>query len=114
MIDICVRCFDLVNICYKNHQFSAVAKSFERIKVNRLMKLEDRIYLIKVRLDEAAMQKVTLEDGNLISKEDFIKISQDLKLLDFGGPMGEKRKTASVVPRKDKRSGDTEAVNVSF
>ena len=78
------------------------------------MKLEDRIYLIKVRLDEAAMQKLTLEDGNLISKEDFIKISQDLKLLDFGGPMGEKRKTASVVPRKDKRSGDSEAVNVSF
>ena len=79
------------------------------------MKLEERIYLIKVRLDEAAMQKVPLEDGNLISKEDFIKISQDLKLLDFGGPMGEKRKTASSVnSRKDKRSGDTEAVNVSF
>ena len=58
------------------------------------------------------MQKVTLEDGNLINKEDFIKISQDLKLLDFGGPMGEKRKTAN--PRKDKRSGDTEAVNVRF
>ena len=75
------------------------------------MKLENVIYLIKVRLDEAAMQKVPLEDGNLISKEDFIKISQDLKLLDFGGPMGEKRKTN---PRKDKRSGDTEAVNVSF
>ena len=78
------------------------------------MKLEERIYLIKVRLDEAAMQKVPLEDGNLISKEDFIKISLDLKLLDFGGPMGEKRKTASVNHRKDKRSGDTEAVNVSF
>ena len=78
------------------------------------MKLEEVIYLIKVRLDEAVMQKVTLEDGNLISKEDFIKMSQDLKLLDFGGPMGEKRKTTSVNPRRDKRSGDTEAVNVSF
>ena len=78
------------------------------------MKLEDRIYLIKVRLDEAVMQKVTLEDGNLISKEDFIKVSQDLKLLDFGGPMGEKRKPGSVIPRKDKRPGDTETVNVSF
>ena len=63
------------------------------------------------------MQKVTLEDGNLISKEDFIKISQDLKLLDFGGPMGEKRKTVNTKTantRKDKRSGDAEAVNVSF
>ena len=76
--------------------------------------IEDIIYFIKVRLDETVMQKVTLEDGNLISKEDFIKVSQDLKLLDFGGPMGEKRKTAPVIPRKDKRSGDTEAVNVSF
>ena len=79
-----------------------------------MVKLEDGIYLIKVRLDESVWQKVTLEDGNLINKEDFIKISQDLKLLDFGGPMGEKRKTAPVIPRKDKRSGDTEAVNVSF
>ena len=60
------------------------------------------------------MQKVTLEDGNLISKEDFIKVSQDLKLLDFGGPMGEKRKPAAGITRKDKRTGDTEAVNVSF
>ena len=84
------------------------------IYFNKLFPIEDIIYLIKVRLDETVMQKVTLEDGNLISKEDFIKVSQDLKLLDFGGPMGEKRKTAPVVPRKDKRPGDTEAVNVSF
>ena len=65
-------------------------------------------------MDESAVQKVASEDGTLISKEDFIKICQDQKLLDFGGPMGEKRKTAIATPRKEKRLGESEADNVSF
>lgn len=66
-----------------------------------------------MRLDEAVVQKVASEDGNFISKEDFIKVCQDLKLLDFGGPMGEKRKTA-VTPRKERRPADTDrGANVS-
>ena len=69
---------------------------------------------LKVRLDEAVVQKAASEDGNFISKEDFIKVCQDLKLLDFGGPMGEKRKTLAT-PRKEKRPTETDSeANVSF
>ena len=53
-------------------------------------------------MDEAVIQKVASEDGNFISKEDFIKVCQDQKLLDFGGPMGEKRKHTTVTPRKER------------
>lgn len=54
----------------------------------------------QVNLDEAALSKVVTDEG-LISKADFIKLGQDLKLLEFGGPMGEKRKLAT--PRKERK-----------
>ena len=52
------------------------------------------------------MARVTSEEGT-VAKADFIKLSQDLKLLDFGGPMGqEKRKLAT--PRRERRVGETD------
>ena len=42
--------------------------------------------LFKVDLEYRVAAKFLDEDGN-ISKEDFIKISQDFKLLDFGNVM---------------------------
>ena len=48
-------------------------------------------FLFQVTLDETTVQKVLSEDG-FITKADFIKLGQDLKLLEFGGAMGEKRK----------------------
>ena len=60
----------------------------------------------QVSLDEAAVARVTSEEGT-VAKADFIKLSQDLKLLDFGGPMGqEKRKLAT--PRRERRVGETD------
>ena len=41
----------------------------------------------KVDLDERAASKITDDNGD-ISKEDFVKIAQDNKLLDFGNIMG--------------------------
>ena len=62
--------------------------------------------LCQVSLDEAAVARVTSEEGT-VAKADFIKLSQDLKLLDFGGPMGqEKRKLAT--PRRERRVGETD------
>ena len=43
--------------------------------------------ITQVELDEKAASKITDENGE-IAKEDFIKISQDSKLLDFGNVMG--------------------------
>ena len=58
---------------------------------------------------------MTSEEGT-VAKADFIKLSQDLKLLDFGGPMGqEKRKLAT--PRRERRVGETDEegnVNISI
>ena len=42
---------------------------------------------VQVELDEKAASKITDENG-YISKEDFVKIAQDNKLLDFGNAMG--------------------------
>ena len=44
-------------------------------------------FSIQVDLDEKASVKITDENGD-ISKEDFVKIAQDSKLLDFGNAMG--------------------------
>ena len=44
-------------------------------------------FSIQVDLDEKASAKITDENGD-ISKEDFVKIAQDSKLLDFGNAMG--------------------------
>ena len=41
----------------------------------------------KVDLDDRAVSKITDDNGD-ISKEDFVKIAQDNKLLDFGNVMG--------------------------
>ena len=60
-----------------------------------------------MNLDEAALSKVVTDEG-LISKADFIKLGQDLKLLEFGGPMGEKRKLAT--PRKERKPEHDENV----
>ena len=43
--------------------------------------------VMQVDLDERAASKITDENGD-ISKEDFVKIAQDSKLLDFGNVMG--------------------------
>ena len=46
------------------------------------------------------MQRLA-DDGGQITKADFIKLGQDMKLLDFGGGMGEKRKPQT--PRKERK-----------
>ena len=52
--------------------------------------------LLKVDLDERASAKITDDNGD-ISKEDFVKIAQDSKLLDFGNVMaGDGMKGTSV------------------
>ena len=45
------------------------------------------------------MQKVA-DERSLVTKADFVKLGQDMKLLDFGGAMGEKRKPQS--PRMER------------
>ena len=44
--------------------------------------------LLQVDINEAGMSKI-LDDNGDIGREDFIKFSQDSKLLDFGNLMGE-------------------------
>ena len=44
--------------------------------------------LFQVDINEAGMSKI-LDDNGDIGREDFIKFSQDSKLLDFGNLMGE-------------------------
>ena len=41
-----------------------------------------------------------------MTKADFVKLGQDMKLLDFGGAMGEKRKPQT--PRKERRMEEGE------
>ena len=45
------------------------------------------IFILQVDLDEKAAAKITDNHGD-ISKEDFVKLAQDNKLLDFGNAMG--------------------------
>ena len=55
----------------------------------------------QVELDERVMAKITSDNGD-ISKEDFIKIAQDYKLLDFGNAMGgeNSKQTSSKKPAR--------------
>ena len=58
------------------------------------------------------MSRVT-DCAGLVTKADFVKLGQDLKLLDFGGAMGEKRK--QVTPKKERRrtvGGESEGSKV--
>ena len=68
------------------------------------MHLNCFLFFFKVDLDESTVLKLTDVQG-LVTKYDFVKLGQDLKLLDFGGAMGEKRKPQT--PRKERsRQGD--------
>ena len=58
-----------------------------------------------MELEESTISKVT-DCSGLVTKADFVKLGQDLKLLDFGGAMGEKRK--QLTPRKERRRGGGE------
>ena len=53
-----------------------------------------------MELDESTMSRVADKTG-LVSKADFVKLGQDMKLLEFGGAMGEKRKQST--PRNERR-----------
>ena len=66
------------------------------------LQLNGRIHLfmIQVDLERSALEKVE-DEKNQISKADFVKLGQDMKLLDFGGALGEKRKPQS--PRVERR-----------
>ena len=46
------------------------------------------------------MSRVADSEG-LVTKADFVKLGQDMKLLELGGAMGEKRKQST--PRKERR-----------
>jgi hypothetical protein len=86
--------------------YSPVLQDRDRQQTGKISydQLEDifRIYQVRVRvvvqwwilltccqvdLDERAAAKITDDEGD-ISKEDFVKIAQDQKLLDFGNIMG--------------------------
>ena len=54
----------------------------------------------KVPLDSVTLSRLADGEGQ-VSRADFVKLGQDTRLLEFGGPMGEKRKTS----RKE-RSGE--------
>ena len=43
----------------------------------------------------------------LVTKADFIKLGRDMKLLDFGGAMGDKRKPQS--PRMERRTSNPQS-----
>ena len=64
------------------------------------------IFIIKVHLEQSAVQKLTDERG-LVTKADFIKLGQDMKLMDFGGAMGDKRKPQS--PRMERRMSNPQS-----
>ena len=51
-------------------------------------------------LEESLVHKLA-DDRSLVTKTDFVKLGQDMKLLDFGGGLGEKRKPQS--PRMERR-----------
>ena len=61
-------------------------------------------------MDERVTAKITSDNGD-ISKEDFIKIAQDYKLLDFGSAMGgdNSKQSSSKKPARApvQRSGRT-------
>ena len=56
--------------------------------------------IFQVDLEVSIVQKVA-DEKSLVTKADFVKLGQDMKLLDFGGAMGEKRKPQS--PRMERR-----------
>ena len=62
--------------------------------------------IIQVNLEQSAVHKLTDERG-LVTKTDFIKLGQDMKLLDFGGAMGDKRKPQS--PRMERRMSNPQS-----
>ena len=49
-------------------------------------------------MDNSTVTKLG-DTQDLVTKADFIKLGQDLKLLDFGGAIGEKRKPQT--PKKE-------------
>ena len=59
--------------------------------------------IIQVNLEQSAVHKLTDERG-LVTKTDFIKLGQDMKLLDFGGAMGDKRS-----PRMERRMSNPQS-----
>ena len=59
----------------------------------------------QVSLDESYLSRVADAEG-MVTKMDFVRLGQDMKLLDFGGAMGEKRKPQT--PRKERRGEETE------
>ena len=59
-----------------------------------------------MNLEQSAVQKLTDQMG-LVTRADFIKLGQDLKLLDFGGAMGDKRKPQS--PRMERRMSNPQS-----
>ena len=62
--------------------------------------------IIQVNLEQSAVHKLTDERG-LVTKTDFIKLGQDMKLLDFGGAMVNKRKPQS--PRMETRMSNPQS-----
>ena len=66
-----------------------------------------RCYItIQVNLEQSAVQKLTDQMG-LVTKADFIKLGQDMKLMDFGGAMEDKRKPQS--PRMERRMSNPQS-----
>ena len=53
-----------------------------------------------MEIEESLVHKLA-DERSLVTKTDFVKLGQDMKLLDFGGGLGEKRKPQS--PRMEKR-----------
>ena len=61
----------------------------------------------QVDLDKDALLKLADERG-FVNKSDFVKLGQDLKLLDFGGALGDKRKVQSPRPERKRPSNKEE------
>ena len=59
--------------------------------------------VLQVGLDEAALQKVRDCSTGLVCRADFVRLGQELRLLDFGGAMGEKRRPATPSRRGRRR-----------
>ena len=55
---------------------------------------------MKVNLDASLVNKFADQDGQ-VTKPEFVKLGIEMKLLEFGGAMGEKRKPQT--PKKGKR-----------
>ena len=56
----------------------------------------------KVGLDPALVWRVADPEGR-VSRQDFVKLGQDMKLLEFGGALGDKRRAATpLTPKKER------------